>query len=62
MSDAVVNEFTGKEDSVPADTSNEPIIGSPVFLGQAFVLRRFSNFLPIPTSTGNFQEMPIFAG
>lgn len=62
IKNAVVKEFLGKEDSVPTDTSNEPVIGKTVFFGQEFTLRRFTNFPPIPTTEGNFEEMPLLAG
>ncbi len=62
IKNGVVKEFLGKEDSVPTDTSNEPVIGKTVFFGQEFILRRFSSFLPIPATEGNFEEMPFLAG
>jgi len=62
IKNAVVKEFLGKEDKVPTDTSNEPVIGKTVFFGQEFTLRRFTNFPPIPTTEGNFEEMPLLAG
>lgn len=62
IKNGVVKEFIGKEDSVPTDTSNEPVIGKTAFFGQKFILRRFTNFPPIPTTEGNFEEMPLLAG
>ena len=62
IKNAVVSEFTGREEEVPSDTSNEPIIGKSSFFGQEFILRRFTNFPPIPTTEGNLEEMPLLSG
>lgn len=62
VKNTIVQEFLGKENTVPTDTSNEPIIGSTVFFGQEFTLRRFTNFPPIPPTIGDIEEMPILAG
>ncbi|MBC7936695.1 MAG: nitronate monooxygenase [Rhizobacter sp.] len=59
---AVVKEFTGREDEVPTDTSNERVIGKTSFFGQEFILRRFSSFPPIPATEGDFEEMALLAG
>lgn len=58
----IVREFTGREDEVPTDTSNEPIIGKTVFFGQEFILRRFTSFPIIRTTEGDFEEMPMLSG
>jgi len=62
IKNAVVEEFLGKENTVPTDTSNEPVIGKTIFFGQEFILRRFSSFPPIVTTEGNFEEMLLAAG
>jgi NAD(P)H-dependent flavin oxidoreductase YrpB (nitropropane dioxygenase family) len=62
IENAVVKKFIGREDEVPTDTSNEPVIGSTIFFEQDFILRRFTNFVPMPTTEGNFEEMPLLAG
>lgn len=62
IKNAVVREFTGREEEVPTDTSNEPVIGKSTFLGQEFILRRFTNFPPIPTTEGDLEEMPLLSG
>ncbi len=58
----VVREFIGREDQVPTDTSNEPIIGKTVLFGQEFILRRFTGFPIIRTTEGDFEEMPMMSG
>jgi len=62
IKNGVVREFLGKENKVPTDTSNEPVIGNTTFFGQEFTLRRFTNFPPIPTTRGDFEEMPLLSG
>jgi NAD(P)H-dependent flavin oxidoreductase YrpB (nitropropane dioxygenase family) len=62
IKNGIVNEFLGREDEVPADTSNEPVIGKTVFFGQEFILRRFNSFPIIPTTEGDFEQMPMLAG
>ena len=58
----VVREYVGREDEVPTDTSNEPVIGTTAFMGQVVTLRRFTNWIPVPTTTGDLEEMPMLAG
>jgi NAD(P)H-dependent flavin oxidoreductase YrpB (nitropropane dioxygenase family) len=58
----VVREFLGREDQIPTDTSNEPIIGKTVLSGIEFTLRRFNGFPIIPTTEGDFEEMPMPCG
>ena len=58
----IVREFIGKEDTVPTDTSNEPIIGKTEFFGQEIILRRFNSFPPVATTEGDFEEMLLAAG
>ncbi len=62
IKNGVVNEFLGKEDTVPTDTSNEPVIGKTVLAGQEFILRRFNGFPIMPTTEGNFEELPLMSG
>ena len=62
VENSVVREFLGKEGQVPASTENEGVIGKTSLFGREQVLRRFTNFLPIPGTEGNFEEMPILAG
>jgi NAD(P)H-dependent flavin oxidoreductase YrpB (nitropropane dioxygenase family) len=62
LENRVVREYVGREDEVPTDTSNEPVIGTTAFMGQVVTLRRFTNWLPVPTTTGDLEEMPLLAG
>jgi enoyl-[acyl-carrier protein] reductase II len=62
LANRVVREFEGREDQRPVDTSAEPVIGAAVLLGETLTLRRFSNFVPMPTTTGDLEEMPLLAG
>jgi len=58
----VVEEFLEKEELVPADTSQEPVIGNTVLSGKIFTLRRFNNFPPTPTTEADMEEVPLLAG
>ncbi|HEX2191132.1 MAG TPA: nitronate monooxygenase [Longimicrobiaceae bacterium] len=62
LENRVVREFTGREDEVPTDTSGEPVIGSTTFMGQQVDLRRFTNWVPVATTVGDLEEMPLLAG
>jgi enoyl-[acyl-carrier protein] reductase II len=62
LENRVVREYVGREDEVPTDTSGEPVIGTTAFMGQVVTLRRFSNWVPVPTTTGDLEEMPLLAG
>lgn len=62
IKNAVVREFTGREEDVPTDTSGQPVIGKTSLFGQEFTLRRFTNFPPIPSTEGDLEEMPLLSG
>jgi NAD(P)H-dependent flavin oxidoreductase YrpB (nitropropane dioxygenase family) len=62
LENRVVREYAGREHEVPTDTSGEPVIGSTVFMGQEATLRRFTNWVPVPTTQGDLDEMPLLAG
>lgn len=62
LENRVVREFDGREGEVPADTRDEPVIGATAFMGQHVTLRRFTSWLPVPTTTGDLEEMPLLAG
>ena len=62
LKNSVVQEFSGKEHLVPSTTENEPVIGKTSMFGQEHTLRRFSNYLPMPSTEGNLEEMPLLAG
>jgi NAD(P)H-dependent flavin oxidoreductase YrpB (nitropropane dioxygenase family) len=58
----VVDEYTDRLDEVPMDRSNEPVIGTTVFLGGEHTKRKFDVLLPVPETTGDFEEMPFLMG
>jgi NAD(P)H-dependent flavin oxidoreductase YrpB (nitropropane dioxygenase family) len=62
LANRVVREFEGREDQRPADRSAEPVIGAAAQLGETVFLRRFSSLVPMPTTTGDLNEMPLLAG
>jgi len=58
----VVAHWQDRVGEIPADTSNEPVIGSVNLMGMELDLHKFSSFVPIATTTGDFDEMPMLAG
>jgi len=55
----VVNEWNDRVDEIPVE---RPLIGHVDLGGQGMDLRRFSNFVPIASTTGDLEEMPLLAG
>lgn len=58
----VVTQWQDRVGEIPADTSAEPVIGHLDLMGMGFDLHKFSSFVPIATTTGDFEEMPMLAG
>ena len=58
----VFAEYEGREDDAPADTTNEPVVGHTNLGGEEMDLQRFTNFVPMPPTTGDFDEMPLLCG
>jgi len=58
----VVAEWTERLAEVPTDRSEQPEIGRTQFLGQEHVKLKFDVMLPVPVTTGDFEEMPWLMG
>jgi enoyl-[acyl-carrier protein] reductase II len=58
----VVAQWQDRVDQIPADGGSEPVIGHVSLMGMEMDLRRFSNFVPVTSTTGDFDEMPLLAG
>ncbi|MDQ4038009.1 MAG: nitronate monooxygenase [Actinomycetota bacterium] len=58
----VVAEWTENLAEVPTDRSAQPEIGRTQFLGQEHVKLKFDVMLPVPVTTGDFEEMPWLMG
>jgi len=59
----VTKEFSGKDTkSLATAAASETIIGKTVLFGQEIELKQFTNFVPMPTTEGNLDEMPLLAG
>jgi len=58
----VVAEWTDRLDEVPTDRSDQPEIGRTPFGGQEHVKLKFDVLLPVPQTTGDFEEMPWLMG
>jgi len=55
-------EYEGREGELPADLSNEPLIGSTVLGGQQVPVHRFSNLIPTRGADGDLTLMAMPAG
>jgi NAD(P)H-dependent flavin oxidoreductase YrpB (nitropropane dioxygenase family) len=59
----IVREWQGREDEVPTDTSNLPIIGHADLGGQHVDMHQFSYLVPMrDRTTGDLEEMALLAG
>ncbi len=58
----VVAEWTDRLAEVPTDRSGQPEIGRTQFGGQEHVKLKFDVLLPVPQTTGDFEEMPWLMG
>jgi NAD(P)H-dependent flavin oxidoreductase YrpB (nitropropane dioxygenase family) len=58
----VVTEYEGRLDEVPTDRDELEEIGRTVWLGEEIVARKFQAFVPVPETTGDFEEMAWLAG
>jgi enoyl-[acyl-carrier protein] reductase II len=58
----VVAEHEGREGDVPPDTADQPVVGRTVLGGHELELRRFTNLVPTPETSGDFEELPLLAG
>lgn len=58
----VVAEYEGRLDEVPTDREGLEEIGRTVWLGEEIVVRRFHAFVPLPETSGDFEEMAWLAG
>jgi NAD(P)H-dependent flavin oxidoreductase YrpB (nitropropane dioxygenase family) len=58
----VVAEYTDRLDEVPTERSHLPVIGETILHGTVHMKRKFDVMLPVPQTTGDFEEMPWLAG
>ena len=58
----VVEDWHLREDDVPADNSQQAIIGSMDMFGAKTELRKFTNLVPTPSAEGDFDELPLLSG
>jgi NAD(P)H-dependent flavin oxidoreductase YrpB (nitropropane dioxygenase family) len=58
----VVAEWADRHDEVPTDREGLPEIGRTRIFGEEIVTRKFASFVPVPETTGDFEEMPWLAG
>jgi NAD(P)H-dependent flavin oxidoreductase YrpB (nitropropane dioxygenase family) len=58
----VVAQWNERAADVPDDNSKEMIVGHMDMFGMATELRKFTNLVPMPDATGDFEELPLLAG
>jgi enoyl-[acyl-carrier protein] reductase II len=58
----VVAQWHERVGQIPADPGSAPVIGRVSLLGMDMDLHQFTNFVPITSTTGDFEEMPLLAG
>ena len=58
----VVAEYEGRLDEVPTDRDDLEQIGRTVWLGEEIVVRKFHAFVPLPETSGDWEEMAWLAG
>jgi NAD(P)H-dependent flavin oxidoreductase YrpB (nitropropane dioxygenase family) len=62
LRNAVTRRWEGHETDIPVALADRPIIGQTNILGQPFDLPEFTNFVPMPTTDGDLDRMPMLAG
>lgn len=62
LQNRVVAEWNDRAAEVPADNSDQPVIGQMDLLGQPTPLNKFTNLVPMANAEGDFEEMPLLAG
>lgn len=58
----VVTEYEGRLDEVPTDRGDLEEIGRTVWLGEEIGVRKFHAFVPVPETSGDWEEMAWLAG
>lgn len=58
----VVDEYTDRLEDVPMQRDQLPVVGETVVNGQPHIKRKFDVMLPVPETTGDFEEMAWLAG
>jgi NAD(P)H-dependent flavin oxidoreductase YrpB (nitropropane dioxygenase family) len=62
LKNRVVNDWHEREAEVPSDNSEQVIVGSMDMFGALTDLRKFTNLVPMPSASGDFDELPLLAG
>ncbi|MEM6463876.1 MAG: nitronate monooxygenase [Pseudomonadota bacterium] len=62
LKNRVVSDWNERVAEIPADNTNEPVIGQMELLGQPTPLNKFTNMVPMEGAEGDFEELPLLAG
>lgn len=58
----VVDEYTDRLGEVPTQRDHLPVVGETLVHGHQHTKRKFDVTLPVPETTGDFEEMPWLSG
>ncbi|HJP68660.1 MAG TPA: nitronate monooxygenase [Sphingomicrobium sp.] len=58
----VVEEYTDRLADVPLQRDHLPVVGETIVNGEPHTKRKFDGMLPVPETTGDFEEMPWLSG
>jgi Dioxygenases related to 2-nitropropane dioxygenase len=58
----VVAQWNERVAEIPTDPAAGPVIGHVNLMGMEMDLHKFTNFVPVRSTTGDFDEMPLLAG
>lgn len=58
----VVDDYTGRLQDVPKQRDHLPVVGETLVHGRPHTKRKFDVTLPVPETTGDFEEMPWLSG
>jgi enoyl-[acyl-carrier protein] reductase II len=62
LRNGLTDAWAGRVAEVPVEMAERPVIGQTKLFGQAIDLPKFTNFIPIPATEGDLDEMPLLAG
>ena len=62
LTNPIVRDWVGRENSAPDTPENEPIIGKMSMMGQEMPIHRFQTLVPVTGATGDFDQMPLLSG
>jgi NAD(P)H-dependent flavin oxidoreductase YrpB (nitropropane dioxygenase family) len=62
LKNKVVQDWHERQAEVPVDNAGEVVVGTMDMFGVPTELRKFTNLVPTPSASGDFEELPLLAG